>query len=160
MENNHENSGWVLKAPFSCNSQYIRFTKTLQNTLSRLEEAFNHFNGSMPHMILQACMYDRHEMKIVAMDGEPYYKCNIAERKQSANGVNQAFSNTSDDEVKSFVKRTIEVVFSSCPYLLKSGLFRVDVFQKANGDLVVNEFESLEANHDSKKQKNVWSNRF
>ncbi len=153
MENNHEDSGWVIKAPFTCNSQYIRFTKTITDTLRRLEEAFCYFDGSMPYMILQACMNNRREMKVFAINGEPCYKCNIpgTESKRSATGVNEAFVDTSDERLMCFVKKSIKVAQASCPYLLKSGLFRVDVFQKANGELVVNEFESLEANHNSKK---------
>lgn len=44
-----------------------------------------------------------------------------------------------------FVKRSVGFFRHHCPHAITDGLFRVDVFQTRLGELVVNEFESLDA---------------
>ena len=57
----------------------------------------------------------------------------------------KAFSSGDHSELFSFVKKSVEIFQVECPYSICDGLFRVDVFMNRSNELVVNEFESLEA---------------
>ena len=50
-------------------------------------------------------------------------------------------------ELKLFAEESIAELRKNCPESLTSGLVRVDIMQSDDGHMVVNEFESLEADH-------------
>jgi hypothetical protein len=50
-------------------------------------------------------------------------------------------------ELISFAGKAITLLCSRCPHTIADGLSRVDIFTTANGDWVVNQFESLEAQY-------------
>jgi hypothetical protein len=60
-------------------------------------------------------------------------------------GKGASFSEYPHDRLFDFVKDVVSFFKSKCPFAITEQLFRVDVFQNSNGDLVVNEFESLDA---------------
>ena len=47
--------------------------------------------------------------------------------------------------LQAFAETAVACIQASCPCVISDGLFRVDVMKRKCGDLVVNEFESLEA---------------
>ena len=149
METNNEGSGWIVKAPFTTNGAYVKYAKSVNRVLFWLKSAGENLFGSIPYVMVQACMYNRKEYKIIALGGEPLYVSNIAGHgsKCSSDGINKAFSLSPHVEIMNFASAAINRCIESCPYLLCDGLFRVDIFQRKDGTLVVNEFENLEANH-------------
>ena len=142
---NDEGCGWVIKAPFTTNSAVIRFPKTPDDIFEQLNALYNTFHGSLPYLMLQACMYNRKEYKIVMFDGEPLFRGGDkgSGNKRSTDGVNQSFS--TNENLLQFSLEAIIAAKLSCSSLLCDGLFRVDIFINAQNNLVVNEFESLEA---------------
>lgn len=60
-------------------------------------------------------------------------------------GPRQAFFDFTDRF--KFAQDSIAALRKSCPESLVSGLVRVDIMQSDEGHMVVNEFESLEADH-------------
>lgn len=55
------------------------------------------------------------------------------------------FSTEPHTNLFNFVHCAIKTLKERCPGLITEGLLRVDVFQNSLGNLVVNEFESLDA---------------
>ena len=117
--------------------------------------------------MIQPCVYNRKEYKVVFLNSDPFYICAINEgSKKSANGVNKAFSEKPHDELIKFCKDSLELFIKNCPSAIVDGLFRVDVMQMRSGQFVVNEFESLEARYYGKLEsqefvvalflKNYW----
>lgn len=147
----NEGDGWVMKAPFTTNSSYCKFAKTFDNLVSFLVTACRTDYGSIPYMMIQACMNNRKEYKVILLGGEPAYLARIAghSSKRSSNGINKAFSKPPHTEIMEFAKLSMQRCSQLCPNLLTDGLFRVDIFITIDKRLVVNEFESLEANYPS-----------
>jgi hypothetical protein len=94
-------------------------------------------------------MYNRCEVKIVVLKNQPLYKASIATGAgaKSKGGVNKTFAGNLNtlDALLAFANTALEKLLSTVPYAITDGLFRVDIFQTISGQLVVNEFESLEA---------------
>lgn len=58
-----------------------------------------------------------------------------------------AFSKPPHHKLLQFAYDAVQDLKNSCPEFLCDGLVRVDIFQNEAGNMVVNEFESLEANY-------------
>lgn len=103
--------------------------------------------GHIPYLMIQPCMYNRKEYKIVSLNQTPTYLASIASgrNKRSAGGVNKTFADT--DTLLAFADFAIRRFRSHAPFAITDGLLRVDVFQDVNGNLVVNEIESLDAEY-------------
>lgn len=103
--------------------------------------------GHIPYLMIQPCMYNRKEYKIVSLNQVPTYIASIASgrNKQSGCGINKAFAKT--DDLLAFAEEAIRRFRLHAPYAITDGLLRVDVFQDVNGKMVVNEFESLDAEY-------------
>ena len=102
----------------------------------------------LPYAIVQACMKDRHEAKVVCWNMNPLYVASIATQK-----IGSCFSKHPHDALFSFVRSALRRLKHVQPQSILDGLVRVDVFLSMGG-FVVNEFESLEANFCSKKHEN------
>jgi hypothetical protein len=92
-------------------------------------------------------MFNRREHKVVCWNGEPLFLCSFSNAggAVSSGGINQSFSPYPHTELFDFVRTAVQHAKKQLPELLSEGLFRVDVFKRVDGSLVVNEFESLEA---------------
>lgn len=148
MKDNNESCGWVVKAPFTTNGESVRFAKSLDRILYFLRAASKKYFGEIPYIMIQACMFNRKEYKVIVLAGAPIYVASIqgSGNKRSTDGTNRSFSN--QDGLLEFTKHSLERILSRIPYAITDGLFRVDIFQNIHGQLVVNEFESLDANYD------------
>jgi len=150
ISTNEENGcGWVIKAPFTTNCESVRFAKTYADVVKYMGSLSKLYWGNVPYLMIQPCMYNRREVKIVVLNNRPLYKANIATGAQakSKGGVNQNFSGDLNtlDALLAFAGTALEKLKATTPYAITDGLFRVDIFQTLSGQLVVNEFESLEA---------------
>ena len=103
--------------------------------------------GHLPYLMIQPCMYNRKEYKIVSLHQEPLYEASIASgrNKRSAGGINSAFAET--NVLLAFADVVIRRFRLHAPFAITDGLLRVDIFQDVNGKLVVNEIESLDAEY-------------
>ena len=95
----------------------------------------------MPYVLIQACMVNRKEYKVVCLDSETQYVANI----QTFAGMGSKFSSPPHVVLFEFVRNAIRALKSKVPGFMCEGLVRVDVFMRQDGRLVVNEFESFEA---------------
>ena len=89
-------------------------------------------------------MKNRKEYKVVVLNMKPVFiaynpKCSGAQRK--------SFSKKPHERLFNFAKLAVERLKEKCSHSIVDGLVRVDIFQNENQELVVNEFESLDANY-------------
>ena len=95
----------------------------------------------MPYVLIQACMANRKEYKVVCLDSEPQYVANIL----TFGNMGTSFSCSPHVVLFDFVRNAIRALKSKVPGFMCEGLVRVDVFMRQDGRFVVNEFESFEA---------------
>ncbi len=91
--------------------------------------------------MLQVCLKNRKEYRVVCMNGEVQYIASINRLKAGA-----VFSHAPHIELIRFVNEAIRLLKQSHIGAIVDGIVRVDVMQNAKGEFKVNEFESLEAN--------------
>jgi len=139
--------GWVIKAPFTTNCEAVKFPKSFDSMQQYMRTLSRKYFGHIPYLMIQPCMYNRKEYKVVALNNVPTYIASIAtgRGKKSATGVNQQFGDT--DSLLDFAGKAIGAFRLNAPFAITDGLFRVDIFQDVTGKMVVNEFESLDANY-------------
>ena len=147
LENEENKCGWVIKAPFTTNCESVRFPKTFDEMKKFMRSLSKKYVGHLPYLMIQPCVYNRKEVKIVVLNNQPLYRAGISTGKQqrSKTGINKVFSN--DDELLAFASEAVAKLRESAPYAITDGLFRVDIFQTIAGRMVVNEFESLDAGY-------------
>ena len=151
MEANEENGcGWVIKAPFTTNCESVRFPKSYSDMLKFMRSLSKKYFGHLPYLMIQPCMHNRKEVKIVALNNLPAFKAGIvtACTSRGAAGVNQTFAETND--IMQFANIALLKFRAAIPFAITDGLFRIDIFQTASGQMVVNEFESLDTSYESK----------
>lgn len=109
--------------------------------LSRCDNAKQRFDEVMSYVMLQPCMKNKNEDKVVLVGLKPFY---IADKNINPRRGHR----TADvDELFEFAVRAAKLLKQRNPNFLSDGLVRVDIFRNSNGHLVVNEIESLEANY-------------
>ena len=140
---NNEGCGWVLKAPFTTNSEHVRFPKSFDALMECLMTC-SRDQSRFPYIIIQPCLYNRKEMKVVCFGGKPLY-VSKSSAKRSSDGTNRSISIKPHGKLFEFVENAMQCYLTHCPYAILDGLFRVDVMQTKDKEYVVNEFESLEA---------------
>jgi len=106
---------------------------------ARLIYLSEHVGERIPYAIVQACMTERHEAKVVCLNMEPRFVATI-----TTQAIGRVFSKHPHVELFAFVRSALKKLKARQPRSLLDGLVRVDVFLSARG-FVVNEFESLEA---------------
>jgi hypothetical protein len=141
-DNKGDSMGWVLKAPFTTNSGYVKFPKTLTALKASLKLACHDLYGKIPYVMVQPRLFNRRESKVVCIGGVPSYICAVA----ANHATGPVFA--TPREIIAFAQKAIDKARIKLPHLLYQGLFRVDVMCRQKGrKLIVNEFESLEANY-------------
>jgi hypothetical protein len=142
---NDEGCGWILKAPFTTNCQFIRFCKDKATIFRYINIATKKFLYILPYVMLQACMANRKEYKVVVINQKALYVAN--DNKKSG----KSFSQFPHTELLKFAENAVIALKFNCPSAITDGLVRVDIFKTLNNGFVVNEFESLEACYYNKK---------
>ena len=148
LENEENDCGWVIKAPFTTNCESVRFPKTFDQMQKFMRSLSRKYVGHLPYLMIQPCMFNRKEVKIVVLNNQPMYRAGISTgtNTKSKTGINKAFW-TNDDELLAFASEALAKFRETAPYAITDGLFRVDIFQTIAGQMVVNEFESLDAGY-------------
>jgi hypothetical protein len=93
--------------------------------------------------MVQATMANKKEYKIVFFNCEPRYVSFVP----SSNGKGKAFSSKPHTDLLKFAESALRSFSAACPSALVGSMVRVDIFQTKSGKLVINELESLEADH-------------
>jgi hypothetical protein len=136
-----EGKGWVVKAPYTTNKDFVKFCKSEKQVINRIKDAKERFDEVIPYVMLQPTMANKNEDKVVLVGMKPYY---IADK-----AINPGHGRKSADQatLSAFAVRAVTLLKQRDPNFIADGLVRVDIFCNAQGRLVVNEIESLEANY-------------
>jgi hypothetical protein len=140
IEKNNEGRGWILKTPFTTNGHNKRYAHSLEDIICKIANQYETLKEILPYTMVQATMANKKEYKVVLFKGEARY---ISRGPTNKKGI--AFS--SKPELMDFAMEALKEFASACPNALVDSLMRVDIFQTMTGKLVVNELESLEADH-------------
>ena len=149
--------GWVVKAPFTTNSHFVKFPKTIEIVVNIIKSS--PYNpevgyGQIPYLMVQPCMHNRKEYKVVLLNHVPVFATS-AGNKRCSNGINKSFVQTDRLDLYKFAEDQLTELKLNCPGAITDGLFRVDVLQNNDGTMVVNEFESLEASYYTTGNKEI-----
>jgi len=141
---NSEN-GWVVKMPYTTNCEYMKICRDMDEVMEALKAACNIYFGRVEYAMVQPCMQNRREYKVVMFNKHSQYIAGISQHASPA----RAFIGSRDGSkywIYKFAENAVRELEKCCPEAITDGLLRVDIFQTAENKLVVNEFESLEAN--------------
>jgi len=142
IEENDEGCGWIVKTPFSTNSHNKKFAFSLDEIVQKIKIQYDDLYHSIPYTMVQATMENKKEYKIVFFNCEPRYVSLLPNQ-----GAGKAFSSAPHTDLLKFAESASREFSAGCPLALVGSLMRVDIFQTKSGKLVVNELESLEADH-------------
>lgn len=145
MAKTNYEKGWVVKMPYTTNCEYIKICRDLVEVIDALRAACSIYFGRIEYAMLQPCMRNRREYKVVMFNKQPQYIAGISQNPASA----RAFIGPKDGSkywIFKFAENAVRELEKCCPEAITDGLLRVDIFQNVENKLVVNEFESLEAN--------------
>lgn len=101
----------------------------------------------VPYLMVQPCMINRMEKKIVCINGQYRYTTH----PNCSNSHKYRYSGNLELRYKMFAENAIRVLKERIPECILDGLVRVDIFETAKNDVddepvwVVNEIETLEA---------------
>ena len=145
LERNNEGRGWVLKFPFVTVKEGMKFCKTKAELLHQLDIATGKFGGRIPYAMVQPCLVNRKEYKVVVLDGKAHHI--LPQKYGVCKGVKdcKSFSSYPHLALFRFAELSVELLRRRCIASHADGLIRVDVMQTLEKNFVVNEFESLEA---------------
>jgi hypothetical protein len=127
--------------PFTTNNEFVKFCRTYDEILTALDLAAERYAERVSYAIVQPCMWNRKEYKVVVLGGVAQYIAKI----ESKPGGQRSFSLRPHTALFAFAENAVKALGRDCPSSLSDGILRVDIFQTFDGRLVVNEFESLEA---------------
>jgi hypothetical protein len=147
----------VVKAGYVTNK--TRYHKTAIRTAVGVVDAISGFRNAIygealgcyyvPYLIVQPCMINRLEKKIVCLNGKYCYTMHPP--CSHALGHKYRYSGNLEERYKFFAENAIRVLAEKEPLCILDGLVRVDIFETVRNDdddepiWVVNEIESLEA---------------
>lgn len=138
LHDNHEGCGWVVKPPFCTNGEGLKFCKTVEKVIQALKLLSRTIcsRKGIPYLLLQPCLDNRKEYKVVCLNGHPKY---ISNHSRGSKG--RKFCN--EEEVKAFAFNVLQSISHRDDFIINM-LCRVDVMTY-KGRMVVNELESFEA---------------
>jgi len=137
----------VMKAPNITNGlHYQRNVKDVSSALKHVYKVRKVMYDSktcyaVPYIMLQVRIVDNKEVKLIFLGGEFHHimSCSMSNVVTRLHGF-------CDNDLISFATAAIRHLSEHSEYIL-DGLVRVDIFKNNEGNLVVNEFESLEARY-------------
>lgn len=141
----NEGYGWICKLPYSTNGEGLSFCKTVDEVVLAIAKKERDHGTRLPYSLIQPCLENRKEYKVVLLGGRAVYVANIAQRRS----LGRPFSQYPHMQLKLLAEEASEMLQQRCSGSIFP-LLRVDIMQSQNG-LVVNEFESLDACYSSLK---------
>jgi hypothetical protein len=128
----------------------MSFCKSLLEVFTKLRVSYEEFEHgeNMNYAIIQPCLANRIEYKVILINGCPKYHAT------KGNGVSFLVL----PDLYNFAIKAIELLRKNCKSAILDGLVRVDIMSYKNV-MIVNEFESLEANYygNGNRQNNLES---
>lgn len=139
-------SQWVLKPPYSTNKMhYMLYPKNVEDAVNHVKSvAKRSFHDAkpgikdLPYIMLQRRVIDNAEVKLAFFNGVFSHVANGMGKPATLQGY-------STSDLANFATGILDRLGSSSTPFILDGLVRVDLFKSNEGELVVNELESLEA---------------
>ena len=116
-------------------------------SLAKIKLLWKTIRHHTPYVMVQTRMLNNKEYKCVVFNGKREYVAYNCNRSKDQD----AYSEYPHKRILDFAESAVKVLAKNCPAAIVDTMVRVDVFQRANGKLVVNEFESFEADHHTSK---------
>jgi len=148
LESNNEGRGWVIKHPFVTMREGIKWCETTDQVITNLAISTAKYGGRLPYTMIQPRLLNRKEYKVVVLGGKASHIIPQCANGTMANGKEFNFFKTPESFLH-FAEVAVMCLAKRCPGSHVEGLIRVDIMETAIGNMVVNEFESLEAVYDT-----------
>jgi len=152
MEANSFGKGWILKAPFSQNSNIFTLRhfhqadelpniieRVHKNPSTRLHAIKLSIAERIRYLILQPCVPVLNEEKVICFKGEPLFSSSHAKAGLKRKHKEVVLFDFAREAIKE-LQRNVKGAF------LDDNISRVDIFS-VDGTLYVNEFENLQAQY-------------
>lgn len=146
LEQYDEGHGVYVKTTHATNGMGNIMAKSTETSeviskIHRLKEDRGHF---IDRAFIQPTLANVYEAKVVCLNKKAAYISNIGGKKGTAIPFNLS-KKERDAALFSFAEECIRVLQRKCPNAILDGVVRVDIMMLKTGELVVNEFETLEA---------------
>ena len=130
---------WVVKYPFKTNHDQLRYVRNYEDLKEVIKVNYNTQETGLfvPYCIIQPKLENGKECKVVCLNGK------ASHITMKNNHISSAFS--SPEVLHKFAEDSIQFLENILPSTILNGLVRVDIMERNDGKLIVNEFESLEA---------------
>jgi len=143
-----EGRGWVVKYPYVTNSEGRTFCSTLDGVFRALKKGCQKFSGRIPYAMVQQCLSNLKEYKVVLFNGKALHLATI--KGQTNKGSAFANYENGNADLHHFAEGAVRLLNQRCRCSITNQLFRVDIMESNDGGTkkwVVNEFENLEATY-------------
>ena len=138
---------FVCKLPFVTNCEGLKFPNSFDSILNELRTASRKYMSRIPYAIIQPRLSNMKEKKLILLNGR-FHHFAVNHR----NVVGREYAD--DSMLPPVAERYLQELTAACPGTIASGLVRVDLMCY-NGNIVVNEFESLEAMYEPEKTNRI-----
>lgn len=143
VEKNSDESGYVVKMPYTTNSEFVKFARDYTQVLQHIELAARKYAERVEYVMVQPCMKNRKEYRVVVLGGRAQYLADV--QQKACGSATRQFSEHPHGALFGFAENAVLALRTYCPESISDYVMRVDIFQRSDNRLVVNEFESLEA---------------
>ena len=130
---------WVVKYPCKTNHDQLRYVNNFKDLKEVITQNYNSQETglSVPYCIIQPKLKNGKEYKVVCLNHK------ASHIKIKNNHISTGFSNS--EELHKFAEDSIQLLEDELHSTILNGLVRVDIMLRNDGKMIVNEFESLEA---------------
>ena len=134
-----------VKAPFTQNSLHYRGRSyanygALMTEISRVVE--NNTQAIFPYLILQLCVPDNKEYKVIMHNGVPKYF-----HQRGTSNPSPKLTEPLGRRMFQFATLVHQTLSIRCPHAILDGLVRIDIMKLPDDSLVVNEVEGIDSNY-------------
>lgn len=149
--------------PYTTNGQFVKAAPDRTKVIAMLKLAAFKYAHQVSYAFVQPMMFNKKEYRVVVLGGQARY---VAHINKGANGNEISYSVCPHVSLFHFAENAVKALKLACPSTLSDFLLRVDIFQRNDSRLVVNEFESLEACIYSKSHAreeapaNIWMSQY
>jgi hypothetical protein len=81
MQGHDEGRGWVVKMPFVTNCEGLQYCHSPERVIKMVEHTIQCFHGRVPYLMIQPCLANKREYKVVVLNGEAKYLAGVSNVK-------------------------------------------------------------------------------
>jgi hypothetical protein len=179
METHNEGDGWVVKLPFVTHSEGIAYPKSYDSLIDRFIFLMKNFSHRVPYCMVQPKLCNRMENRVLVRARKAAYhvgvkigvskqidhalmlsKSSLMMSKQYFNQGGRKVQFGCQKERNKFAEDAVTQLGQKCSGAVVDFVMRVDIMCLKSGQMVVNEFESLEANYVGYRDEEMATQEF